>query len=73
MLYGAPLCPAGHLPHTGGDRLSRLISPIVDVARRATGSKLPISPRVGEMSGRTEGGAKGRGLSGLFKGASPWA
>ena len=21
-LYVAPLCPAGHLPHTGGDRLS---------------------------------------------------
>ena len=69
MLYGASLCPAGHLPHRGGDLLSRLISPIVDVAGRAARSKLPISPRVGEMSGRTEGGAKGCGLSSLFKGA----
>ncbi|TIL85663.1 MAG: hypothetical protein E5Y68_02755 [Mesorhizobium sp.] len=54
---GAPLCPAGHLPHLGGDWLSLLISPITKVARRVPSSKLPISPLVGEMSGRTEGGA----------------
>ncbi|SFO65174.1 hypothetical protein SAMN03159463_02507 [Mesorhizobium sp. NFR06] len=23
LLYGAPLCPAGHLPHKGGDQQSR--------------------------------------------------
>ncbi|KAA3450540.1 lytic murein transglycosylase [Mesorhizobium sp. SARCC-RB16n] len=56
-LYGAPLCPAGHLPHEGGDRLPRRLSPIGDVARMSEASKLPISPLVGEMSGRTEGGA----------------
>ncbi|TIL82421.1 MAG: lytic murein transglycosylase, partial [Mesorhizobium sp.] len=51
----APLCPAGHLPHEGGDRLSRLLSPITNVAEEAPLAKLPISPQVGEMSGRTEG------------------
>jgi len=40
----APLCPAGHLPHKGGDRLV------------ASGCAQLISPPVGEMSGRTEGG-----------------
>ncbi|TPN29085.1 lytic murein transglycosylase [Mesorhizobium sp. B2-3-3] len=52
-----PLCPAGHLPRKGGDRISRRFSQITNVARRAAGSKLPISPLAGEMSGRTEGGA----------------
>ncbi|TIX24701.1 MAG: lytic murein transglycosylase [Mesorhizobium sp.] len=56
-LYGAPLCPAGHLPHKGGDRLSRRLSPIAGVAGMSEALKLPISPLVGEMSGRTEGGA----------------
>ncbi|RWO99205.1 MAG: lytic murein transglycosylase [Mesorhizobium sp.] len=59
-LYGAPLCPAGHLPLKGGDRMSRRLSPITDVAGRAARTKLPISPLVGEMSGRTEGGAQER-------------
>ncbi|TPL34604.1 hypothetical protein FJ957_30870 [Mesorhizobium sp. B2-4-6] len=54
----APLCPAGHLPHLGGDWMSRPLSPIADVAGMAP--KLLISPQVGEMSGRTEGGAKDR-------------
>ncbi|TIP87373.1 MAG: hypothetical protein E5X60_29210, partial [Mesorhizobium sp.] len=59
LLYGAPLCPAlfattWHLPHLG-DRLSPLLSPIFNVERFATRSKLPISPLEGEMSGRTEG------------------
>ncbi|PBB35726.1 hypothetical protein CK221_17185 [Mesorhizobium sp. WSM3868] len=62
-LYGAPLCPAGHLPHEGGDQISRRLSPIVHVARRSGAPKLPISPLVGEMSGRTEGGVKNRDLS----------
>ncbi|TIO07788.1 MAG: hypothetical protein E5X89_20910 [Mesorhizobium sp.] len=53
----APLCPAGHLPHEGGDRTSPPPSPISNVAGMSRAPKLPISPLVGEMSGRTEGGA----------------
>ncbi|TIT73176.1 MAG: hypothetical protein E5W57_28670, partial [Mesorhizobium sp.] len=51
----APLCPAGHLPHKGGDQLSSRPSPISEVAGESRRQKLPISPQVGEMSGRTEG------------------
>ncbi|TJU86746.1 MAG: lytic murein transglycosylase, partial [Mesorhizobium sp.] len=54
--YGAPLCPAGHLPLKGGDRLSSRPSLISNFARREPELKLPISPLEGEMSGRTEGG-----------------
>ncbi|TPL00185.1 hypothetical protein FJ567_14575 [Mesorhizobium sp. B2-4-16] len=54
----APLWPAGHLPHEGGDQMSRRLSPIAGVEERAPPARLPISPLVGEMSGRTEGGAK---------------
>jgi hypothetical protein len=56
----APLWPAGHLPHAGGDRMSRRSSPIADVTNIAPTSKLPISPLVGEMAGRPEGGNVGR-------------
>ncbi|TIT67078.1 MAG: hypothetical protein E5W90_10670 [Mesorhizobium sp.] len=55
--YGAPLCPAGHLPHKGGDRMSSRLSPIFYVARREPSRKPPISPQVGEMPGRAEGDA----------------
>ncbi|TPJ75376.1 hypothetical protein FJ419_21920 [Mesorhizobium sp. B2-6-2] len=57
---GAPLCLAGHLPHKGGDwRFSRRLSlSVVGDWRRPT--RRPISPLVGEMSGKTEGGAKER-------------
>jgi len=51
----APLWPAGHLPHLGGDRLWSRISPTINV--EALSAKLPISPQVGEMPGRAEGGA----------------
>ena len=54
----APLCPAGHLPLKGGDQTSRRLSLILNVAGLSEASKLPISPLEGEMSGRTEGGAK---------------
>ncbi|TIQ31302.1 MAG: hypothetical protein E5X48_27545 [Mesorhizobium sp.] len=54
----APLWPAGHLPHEGGDWTSSRLSPIADVAGRVPSQKLPISPLVGEMAGRPEGGAK---------------
>ncbi|ESZ77428.1 hypothetical protein X726_10570 [Mesorhizobium sp. L103C105A0] len=67
----APLCPAGHLPHKGGDHQSSLPSPIFDVAREARSPKLLISPQVGEMSGRTEGGTKELDVSALASGASP--
>ncbi|MBB5045152.1 hypothetical protein HNQ66_004580 [Shinella fusca] len=40
-----PLCPAGHLPHKGGDWLE---------AKQCHDS---ISPLVGEMAGRPEGGS----------------
>ena len=59
----APLCPAGHLPHKGGDQLAFRSSPIFGVVREARSPKLLISPQVGEMSGRTEGGAKDRGVA----------
>ncbi|TPL22054.1 lytic murein transglycosylase [Mesorhizobium sp. B2-4-9] len=55
--YGAPLCPAGHLPLKGGDRLSPWLSPIFRIPRRAPAAKQPISPLEGEMPGRAEGGA----------------
>ncbi|TIQ36994.1 MAG: hypothetical protein E5X48_08420 [Mesorhizobium sp.] len=53
----APLCPAGHLPRKGGDWPSRQPSQISNVAEWAAAQKPLISPQVGEMSGRTEGGA----------------
>ncbi|SFB24750.1 hypothetical protein SAMN03159496_02505 [Rhizobium sp. NFR07] len=57
-----PLCPAGHLPHKGGDRpggrspvlINLLIS--IDAATKAMVVPLVISPPVGEMPGRAEGG-----------------
>ncbi|OOO19381.1 UNVERIFIED_ORG: lytic murein transglycosylase [Rhizobium sophorae] len=61
-----PLCPAGHLPHKGGDRLgassrSSQMPQIGEAAWREitisrSGRLLPISPLVGEMPGRAEGG-----------------
>ena len=56
----APLCPAGHLPHLGGDRQLRLQRLFCNVEDWRKWSRQPISPLVGEMSGRTEGGAKDR-------------
>jgi len=53
-----PLWPAGHLPRKGGDQLSSRLSPITSVERMLPPSELLISPLAGEMSGRTEGGAK---------------
>ncbi|RUW45871.1 hypothetical protein EOA32_33065 [Mesorhizobium sp. M1A.F.Ca.ET.072.01.1.1] len=56
-LYGAPLCPAGHLPHKWGDHPSSRLFANRQRCRIGEAAKLPISPQVGEMSGRTEGGA----------------
>ncbi|RWE17510.1 MAG: hypothetical protein EOS76_18590, partial [Mesorhizobium sp.] len=49
-LHGAPLCPAGHLPHKGGDwQLGRRRHPCnVENWRKRT--RRLISPQVGEMS-----------------------
>ena len=63
---GAPLCPAGHLPHKGGDwrlHLGSRQSPALEMGRAEM--EPPISPQVGEMSGRTEGGATERQSSSL--------
>ena len=58
-----PLCPAGHLPHTGRDHcLADVPVPhepfpaIAKVGLECGGGFLQISPRVGEMAGRPEGG-----------------
>jgi len=60
-LYVAPLWPAGHLPHKGGDQLSAALSPIICAAEQASQRAAGvISPLVGEMAGRPEGGAKER-------------
>ena len=58
----APLCPAGHLPLKGGDHAGRDAG--IKPAALPVGADSDdgvISPLVGEMSGRTEGGAKDRG------------
>ncbi|TPJ71227.1 hypothetical protein FJ419_29055 [Mesorhizobium sp. B2-6-2] len=46
--------------HLGGDQPSSRLSPIAHVTGLSGAPKPPISPLVGEMSGRTEGGAKDR-------------
>ncbi|RFB96751.1 hypothetical protein B5K11_05975 [Rhizobium leguminosarum bv. trifolii] len=61
----APLCPAGHLPHRWGDHkwpklrtrlpFRRAVTSIVWGSQRSQ----PISPPVGEMLGRAEGGDHG--------------
>ena len=61
-----PLCPAGHLPHKGGDRLadsSALLTSrlnLRDVFFENLVVPLVISPPVGEMPGRAEGGGQRR-------------
>ncbi len=59
---GTPLCPAGHLPHKGGDWLSSPLPPNLQSRRKegAGGAASLISPFEGEMSGRTEGAVKER-------------
>jgi hypothetical protein len=49
-----PLCPAGHLPHKGGDWLGATARSASIGWRKHRNES--ISPHVGEMSGRTEGG-----------------
>ncbi|TIS48112.1 MAG: hypothetical protein E5W96_19755, partial [Mesorhizobium sp.] len=57
-----PLCPAGHLLRKGGDRMLRGFRQL-STSKKGAALKLPISPLAGEMSGRTEGGVKERGVT----------
>jgi hypothetical protein len=52
------LCPAGHLPLKGGDRLAAPCRPNLDCAVGQERRSQPISPLVGEMPGRAEGGVR---------------
>ncbi|OOO21220.1 hypothetical protein BTE56_13065 [Agrobacterium pusense] len=55
-MWLTPLCPAGHLPHKEGDRQDAL-SPLHSLTSRwAKPCRISISPPVGEMPGRAEGG-----------------
>ncbi|TGQ43979.1 hypothetical protein EN859_009515 [Mesorhizobium sp. M00.F.Ca.ET.216.01.1.1] len=63
----SPFAPPSVLPDispTKGEIApSSLLSLLTTVAKGELSAKLPISPLVGEMSGRTEGGAKELSLS----------
>jgi cobaltochelatase CobN len=52
----SPLWPASHLPLKGGDQLGASASPEIDIESGARPHSPPISPPVGEMPGRAEGG-----------------
>ncbi len=58
-----PLWPAGHLPHKGGERMwrgpcaYRAVPPVQAFPLERTARGESISPLVGEMAGRPEGGA----------------
>ncbi|QCM05333.1 lytic murein transglycosylase [Agrobacterium tumefaciens] len=51
-----PLCPAGHLPLKGGDRLAVKVSPIATVENEVLSAPFADLPLEGEMPGRAEGG-----------------
>ncbi|TIQ37411.1 MAG: hypothetical protein E5X48_06070 [Mesorhizobium sp.] len=55
-------------PTWGEIALSFLPSPITNVGTDEPAGELPISPLVGEMSGRTERGAKERGFDRYHQG-----
>ncbi|SIT57631.1 conserved hypothetical protein [Mesorhizobium prunaredense] len=57
----APLCPAGHLPHLGGDWLRYSPRAFFNADDWRKPTRHLISPQVGEMAGRPEGGAVERG------------
>ncbi|MBK8457872.1 MAG: hypothetical protein IPL47_12820 [Phyllobacteriaceae bacterium] len=63
-LRNTPLRPperkpkGGHLPHKGGDRLERTPRPALTLGAKRSRCGTPISPLVGEMAGRPEGGAE---------------
>ncbi|AZO32641.1 MAG: lytic murein transglycosylase [Mesorhizobium sp.] len=68
MRQGTPLCPTGHLPLKGGDRMARRFSLISNAAGWAVWPKPPISPLEGEMAGRPEGGALAPSFLDLYTG-----
>ncbi|RAZ85440.1 hypothetical protein DPM33_29885 [Mesorhizobium hawassense] len=53
----APLCPAGHLPRKGGDWPLLRPAHSSNVGDWRNRRRRLISPLVGEMAGRPEGGA----------------
>ena len=69
VVENTPLCPAGHLPHKGGDRrrgwrrLSATDGVWADGGDLQRPTRRLISPLEGEMPGKAEGGAKGREAS----------
>ncbi|TBN11607.1 lytic murein transglycosylase [Agrobacterium cavarae] len=67
-----PLCPAGHLPLKGGDRLEARSSRHSIVLRWARRHRQSISPLEGEIPGRAEGGPQPN-LSGVnpARGSTP--
>ncbi|TPM45097.1 hypothetical protein FJ964_16615 [Mesorhizobium sp. B2-3-2] len=76
----SPTAPPSVLPDISPTRReiarSSRLSPIASMAWSAAALKLPISPLVGEMPGRAEGGAKecNRRLlrNNLTRSTSPW-
>jgi hypothetical protein len=62
-LYVAPLCPVGHLPREGGDRLARLLSPIsaICVLQQAEKRRSP------HLRGRCPTGQRGARRSAMFR------
>ena len=52
-----PLCPAGHLPLKGGDQPASMTAHSMQHARLAGALPPLISPFLGKMPGRAEGGA----------------
>ena len=63
MLDVAPLCPAGHLPHLGEIGRPLLPCPFCNAGDWRRPRRRPISPPVGEMSGRTRGATWNAALS----------
>ncbi|TPK58306.1 lytic murein transglycosylase [Mesorhizobium sp. B2-4-19] len=68
LRLNAPLCPAGHLPLKGGDRLFGSRRPPVDVDGWRKPIKYPISRLEGEMAGKPEGGALALPFRGFHRG-----
>ncbi len=65
--YVAPLWPAGHLPLKGGDWQLQQCRPFCNINDWQKPSGRLISPLEGEMSGRTEGGAKEGRIRGVYR------
>ncbi|KAB1085724.1 lytic murein transglycosylase [Neorhizobium galegae] len=55
-MWLTPLCPAGHLPLKGRDRVAVRPRPSRTLRLERCSCPQPISPPEGEMPGRAEGG-----------------